>query len=162
MKSTEVVLEADRTFPLGHANPSVRELSPFRHGQFLRLHESAFPGTYRSGRGILERIDTNACVLMYENEDGLQGYIYVEREPEFGVGQIEFIAVAPLSRGRGIGAALLQRGLGYLFEDSRIEKVTLCLRADNEQALRLYRKAGFRELHRLRFYKISGQHSKDD
>ncbi|MFL1673036.1 GNAT family N-acetyltransferase [Paenibacillus dendritiformis] len=155
LKSTEVVLKAERPLPLSHAHPSVRELSPLRSGEFLRLHEAAFPGTYRSGPDILERMNANYRVFMYEDEDGLQGYIYVEREPEFGEGRIEFIAVAPSARGRGIGQALLQRGLGYLFEDPRIENITLCVRADNEQALGLYRKAGFHELHRLRFYTIA-------
>ncbi|WP_374015951.1 GNAT family N-acetyltransferase [Paenibacillus thiaminolyticus] len=155
LKSTEVVLEAERALHNRHAHPSVRELSSLLSGEFLRLHESVFPGTYRSGPDILERINGNYCVFMFEDEDGLQGYIYVEREPEFGEGRIEFIAVAPSARGRGIGAALLQRGLGYLFEDPRIEKITLCVRADNEQALRLYRNAGFHELHRLRFYTIA-------
>ncbi|MGG4396656.1 GNAT family N-acetyltransferase [Paenibacillus thiaminolyticus] len=155
LKSTEVVLEGERSLHIRHAHPSVRELSSLRSGEFLRLHESVFPGTYRSGPDILERINENYCVFMYEDEEGLQGYIYVEREPEFGEGRIEFIAVAPSARGRGIGAALIQRGLGYLFEDPRIEKITLCVRADNEQALRLYRNAGFHELHRLRFYTIA-------
>ncbi|RJG23624.1 GNAT family N-acetyltransferase [Paenibacillus thiaminolyticus] len=157
LKSTEVVLEAERSLHTRHAHPSVREISSLRSEEFLRLHKSVFPGTYRSGPDILERINENYCVFMFEDEDGLQGYIYVEREPEFDEGRIEFIAVAPSARGRGIGAALLQRGLGYLFEDPRIEKITLCVRADNEQALHLYRRAGFRELHRLRFYAIAGQ-----
>lgn len=154
LKSTEVLFKAARPLLLGHAHPSVRELSPLRSGDFLRLHEAAFPGTYRSGPEILERMNEDYRVFMYEDEDGLQGYIYVEREPEFGDGRIEFVTVAPSARGRGIGQALLQRGLGYLFEDPRIENITLCVRADNEQALRLYRKAGFQELHRLRFYKM--------
>lgn len=81
LKSTEVVLEAERSLHIRHVHPSVRELSSLRSGEFLRLHESVFPGTYRGGPDIVERINENYCVFMFEDEDGLQGYIYVEREP---------------------------------------------------------------------------------
>lgn len=161
-KGAEVVLKADRTRPLRQAHPSVQELSPSRFDEFLRLHDVAFPGTYCGGPEILERMNADHCVFMYEEEDRLQGYIYVERDPEFGEGRIEFIAVDPSAQGRGIGTALLQRGLDYLFADPRIEDITLCVRADNEQALRLYRKSGFHELHRLRFYSIAASNLKSE
>ena len=68
--------------------------------------------------------------------------IAVSRE---GVGVLDGIAVAPERRGRGIGRALLAKGLTALA--GRTDIVRLDVHHDNPAAIRLYERAGFRTHH---------------
>ena len=66
--------------------------------------------------------------------------------------ELLLIAVETDLRGRGIGAALLNR-LTALSEGRGAKKFFLEVRAGNEAAIRLYRKAGFQEIGlRKRYY----------
>ncbi|MFI1739447.1 GNAT family N-acetyltransferase [Streptomyces sioyaensis] len=61
---------------------------------------------------------------------------------------LEKLAVAPETHGRGVGRALTA-ALVADARDAGIEVLTLDARADNTRALRLYRSLGFREYGRL-------------
>jgi ribosomal protein S18 acetylase RimI-like enzyme len=76
--------------------------------------------------------------------------VAVSRE---GIGVLDAIAVAPERRGRGIGHALLARGLAALV--GRTDVVRLDVHHDNPAAIRLYQRAGFRVHH------VHGDLSKD-
>ncbi|TMW71223.1 GNAT family N-acetyltransferase [Alteribacter natronophilus] len=131
---------------------SVEELTPAYESEMIQLHDSAFPGTYYSGQQILERLNENRKVFVITSNGTLYGYIYVEAEPEFGDGNIEFFAVAPSARGKGIGTQLLTGALKWLFTFESIESIRLCVNAANDRAVNLYKKAGFQHQHDLQVF----------
>jgi ribosomal protein S18 acetylase RimI-like enzyme len=70
------------------------------------------------------------------------------------VPEIRTIGVLPEHRGQGLGARLINHALGYLKQ--RGSKVcALTVTVQNERALNLYRKQGFREVDRLEVYRWS-------
>ena len=79
----------------------------------------------------------------YEGPD-LVGTVRVAVSRE-GMGVLDGIAVAPDRRGRGVGRALLTRGLAALA--GRTDVVWLDVHHDNPAAIRLYERAGFRTHH---------------
>jgi ribosomal-protein-alanine N-acetyltransferase len=88
----------------------------------------------------------------HEREDGaprLVGYVVaLIVTPD---AEIADLAVAPGSRRRGVGRALLERVLGDLTE-SAVERVHLEVRESNLAARTLYEAAGFRAMGRRRGY----------
>lgn len=124
---------------------------------FRDLHNLSFPDTYYSSNEILSRI--NALRQLFILPDGnrqIKGYAYVEADPEHGDGSIEYIAVSDNHRKSGIGTALLQYGLSYLFSYPEIGEITLSVGKENATAIRLYEAAGFKVKHRLIHYVIEG------
>jgi len=65
-----------------------------------------------------------------------------------GKASIQNIGVVPLHRGRGIGSALILAAL-LGFDYTAIPKICLEVTADNEGAVRLYRRLGFRTVRTL-------------
>ncbi len=65
-----------------------------------------------------------------------------------GKASIQNIGVAPLHRGRGIGSALILAAL-LGFDYTAIPRICLEVTADNEGAVRLYRRLGFRTVRTL-------------
>lgn len=69
-----------------------------------------------------------------------------------GMGSIQNIGVVPGHRGRGLGTVLIERAiLGFLAHGMR--KASLEVTADNQAAVRLYRRLGFRKYSTV--YKVS-------
>jgi ribosomal protein S18 acetylase RimI-like enzyme len=60
-----------------------------------------------------------------------------------GFGAIQNLGVVPSQRGRGLGAALLLRAL-HGFAVAGLHRAYLEVTADNDSAIRLYRRVGFR------------------
>ncbi|WP_060534054.1 GNAT family N-acetyltransferase [Paenibacillus bovis] len=69
----------------------------------------------------------------------------LEHKPLPGEGYIEHIATASVYRGRGIAGSLLQWAQQYTAEQSW-NRLTLHVSHNNEQAISLYKKVGFRHL----------------
>ncbi|MBU9722886.1 MULTISPECIES: GNAT family N-acetyltransferase [Bacillaceae] len=116
------------------------------------LHDATFPGTYYNGDEIMGRINDLRKVFTLQEQGKLVGYIYVEAEPQFGEGSIEFFAVHEAYRGKGKGKELLQIGLKWLFSFEELDKITLCVNAGNDKAIRLYEHVGFQKKHELVHY----------
>lgn len=55
------------------------------------------------------------------------------------------IVIHPRWQGRGLGRALLTRGIEWARGNPRIEKIELTVRADNQRAIALYRSLGFKD-----------------
>ncbi len=68
------------------------------------------------------------------------GHVHVERRGS--VGYIQALAVLGREEGRGVGAALLSRGIQALCVGGA-ERIELCTEKDNVRAQRLYARAGF-------------------
>lgn len=150
--SEEVILNFSRKKVDLLKNASINELTPELYEAMKTLHDHTFPGTYYSGKQILQQQNDNRRVFVITEKEELCGYIYVEAEPEFGDGSIEFFAVNEKKRGRGIGQKLLQSALKWIFSFESIESVTLCVNSNNTNALKLYKKVGFEWQHNLYAY----------
>ena len=59
------------------------------------------------------------------------------------LGAIQNLGIVPAHRGRGLGTCLLERALEG-FRQAGLARVFLEVTADNEGAIRLYRRLGFR------------------
>lgn len=128
------------------------ELPAQSYNEMVSLHDFSFPGTYYSGKQIIDRMNEHRKVFYYEKEDSLAGYIYVEVEPEFADASIEFFAVDERFQGNGIGAELLKHAVDWIFSFEEIEELRLCVNATNKMAIRLYEKAGFVLADELHYY----------
>lgn len=128
----------------------------------LEIERDSFP-TPRSEAAL--RYDLRReLFLVYEEGDAVVGYLIVDVEsspPWLSVfegeayGHVLDLAVDRDYRGRGIGEALMRRGLEAL-SGSAAEKVKLEVRVGNEAAMGLYRKLGFEVVQKLRSYYSNG------
>lgn len=107
----------------------------------FRIEKASFPQPwpYRA----FERYLGEPGFLVAE-AGGVVGYVVADCMPNHGrpLGHVKDIAVAPDYRGRGVGAALLERAIETLRE-RRARSVKLEVRASNDSALGLYHRFGF-------------------
>ncbi|MBX3737012.1 MAG: GNAT family N-acetyltransferase [Candidatus Didemnitutus sp.] len=81
------------------------------------------------------------------------GFLVLDLNGPLG-GYIQTIGVAPEMRGRGIGGAALAWAEARIFKKHR--NVLLCVSSFNRGAQRLYRRAGYAVVGRLRDYVVAG------
>ena len=74
--------------------------------------------------------------------DGFCGTVQGVRERS-GIGSIQNLGVTPLHRGKGLGRALLLKAL-HGFRQTSLHRAFLEVTAQNDSAIRLYRRLGFR------------------
>lgn len=127
-------------------------LTSHRHDDFIHLHDTLFPDTYYSGEEIIERINDDQKVYIFDDKDGITGYLYAEYNHEEKEGSIEFIGVDPGKRKKEIGRKLLEMAVHDLYVNAK--SIKLCAGTANEKALSLYKKAGFKVERTLNFYKL--------
>ncbi len=73
------------------------------------------------------------------------------------------IMVDRVHRGQGVGSALLEAAIAWAERSPVVEKIGLAVFADNERAIRLYRRFGFEEEgRRVREYKLEDGTYRDD
>lgn len=126
----------------------LKELSAQQKTAFIRLQDSLFPSAYLSGQEIYDLIDSNNKVFILEKERAFVGYIYVEVKPDHGESTIHFFGVKQGHRGKGCGLQLLKAGVDFIFGFPQIREITLCVQSQNQQAIQLYQRIGFIEMHR--------------
>jgi len=80
-------------------------------------------------------------VYVADVEDQPMGYVAVTGQPG-SEGKIGLIAVSAAAQGRGAGAALVARALGWLAEQ-KVSRVAVVTQGRNARALRLYERHGF-------------------
>lgn len=152
-KSEEVILKIKKENLDQLEKVDLLEINHEYHQEMKELHDKVFPGTYYAGEQILANINQNRKVFICKENESLAGYIYVEVEPEFGEGSIEFFAVKKEQRGKGLGVKLINMALKWMFSFDSISEIILCVNSDNKQAMKLYGKVGFKEKHRLYYHK---------
>lgn len=102
-----------------------------------RLHDAEFPGTYASAEALLADDKRVTLVL----DDGL-GYASAEVKPD-GEGYLDFLAVVPEARGRGLSKVLLAAIGRAMIQAAPNANVNLTVKEDNAPAVALYESFGF-------------------
>ncbi|GAA0454432.1 GNAT family N-acetyltransferase [Alkalibacillus silvisoli] len=148
-QSKEIVLAFEKHNQSELSEQELVELTENDYDEMKTLHDEVFPKAYYSGQRILNRLNGTRKVLIITNEQGFAGYVYVEAEPEFEEGSIEFFAVKESERGKGYGEFLLTAALKWLFTFETISSIDLCVNSGNEKAIKLYERIGFKRVHDL-------------
>lgn len=151
-ESEEIILKFERSHIDNLNDIPIIELSPDYYKDMQLLHDKVFPNTYYSGNQIIERLDDHRKVFVDIKDNKLAGYIYLEVNPAFGEGSIEFFAVDESQRGKGIGNKLLTMALKWLFTFDSINNIILCVNSANEKALNLYNTVGFEQEYELCYF----------
>ena len=107
------------------------------------FHDTIWPGVYYSGKEIIEKLTHSHQLFIAKNNQELEGYVFVQKQLEAESGYIHFLAVKERYRKQGIGKALLTKAIEYLFKESQIKKISLCVEVLNETAMQLYFDVGF-------------------
>lgn len=114
-------------------------------GALTALHDAAFPDTHTSMSTMAAAHGEGARLWVAHAGERAVGYVYLTANPAADEGTVEYIAVEPGERGRGVGRALLRAGVEWV--RARVAVVHLTVHATNRRALSVYRAAGF-EPHR--------------
>lgn len=128
------------------------------------VHRAAFPREsehwgVRSFRELLSRPEVFAIKAVHlrqggEGELGVRGFVLVREAA--GDAEILTLAVHPAWQGRALGRLLMEEALRVLYA-RRAVSLFLEVAADNEAALRLYRRVGFDEVGRRDGYYARGR-----
>lgn len=152
-KSEQMILKLYKPEAPFKLNHPVQEITPEHFASFIELHDQAFPNTYYDGREIIDKLDEHCRLFIVPvSDEVVGGYCYIEANPAFKEGSVEFISVAEELRQKGIGKSLLCRGLNELLFNLNIEEISLCVDASNEGAIRMYESSGFSRENILNFY----------
>ena len=81
----------------------------------------------------------------------------MQKQLEAERGYIHFLAVKEGYRKQGIGKALLTKVIEYLFKESQIKKISLCVEVLNEAAMQLYYDVGFEVENAYTAYQIQNK-----
>lgn len=106
------------------------------------LIKDDFKDTYK----IAELNQEYAHIIVYESNAEVIGFL--EYEDHFEITDIINIAVTSNQQNKGIGFSLIN----YLIDNTKASKLMLEVREDNLSALNLYKKCGFKEIHRRKKY----------
>jgi len=128
------------------------EIRSFRYedlDQVREVEEASFPDPYSKLLFRLLKLEVGDRFIVAE-KDGILGYAISEVNGNRG--HIISMAVSPEYRRAGVGKALLQETIKRL--GSKIEEISLEVRAGNEAAMKLYEKFAFKRTgeRRARYY----------
>ena len=123
----------------------------------LELEKEAFPACERLGDGFQPFLvpRTNGLVLAESEDHRVAGYLLFAKAAAIGL--ITKVAVGAAFQGRGIGTALMQRGIDAIIGVSRrTDCIQLHVDPARASAVRLYERCGFQVASRLPGYYRSG------
>ena len=114
---------------------------------FIALHDAVFPNTYYNGQQVVDQMDEQHRVWVYEQDGEILGYVYAVIENWAEEGYVEFLGVREDVRRRGIGAQLLKSALAWIFAERDMPQAGLTVSDENVNARSLYERVGFRLLY---------------
>jgi ribosomal protein S18 acetylase RimI-like enzyme len=114
---------------------SLRDLGPLRHLEHICFPKDAWPLLDLVGVLTYPGVIRLKAVVNQQ----MVGFIAGDVRRLEGVVWVATLAVLPEYRHRGIGAALLQA----CEESLTVNRIRLCVRLSNEEAIRLYERAGY-------------------
>ncbi len=121
---------------------NIVEFNPHFKEGLHQLHHAAFPNPYYSTEELLEMNATGKHKIFVKNIDGkVLGYIFVSDQGS-GEGYVHFVAIQKESRGQKIGVSLIQKGIEWLFNERKSQKIFLTV-SEHNNAQRLYKKVRF-------------------
>ena len=127
------------------ADGSLPALRAAHEVAFARLHAETFPAGGSTPAGVLlDGRDDEHAIFAAAAGLRLLGYVCVSANRAPREGFIEYLAVRPNARGRGIGTRLLQTALRWTFEERRLPQAALCVSERRAGARRVYESTGFR------------------
>lgn len=140
---------------LGYAEAAGRWGPEVVDKQWLEVNNDAFSWHPEQGGWDQQQLDRareaewfreEGVRLMYAGEE-LAGFHWTKQHPD-GTGEVYVVGLGSGYRGEGLGVPLLKAGLDHLAEEGSAQ-VILYVEADNEAAVKLYRRMGFvtRESH---------------
>lgn len=111
-------------------------------GPIEALHELAFPGTHTAIAEIAAGDPQRDGLWLAYAAGQPVGYVHARLPADVPEGQVQYVAVSPAARGRGVGRALLAVAVQWLLAGGA-PVVYLTVDAENERALAVYLGAGF-------------------
>lgn len=120
--------------------PDARVATPAELPAISALHDAAFPGTYATARQLLADEARSTLVLGHDGE--VTGYASGEIQAD-GAGYLDFLAIAPERRGRGLAPGLLAAISRELLARSSQGTVNLVVDEMNAAAVALYEGFGY-------------------
>lgn len=131
------------------AEPALSDASPKDIAAIGRLHGASFRRGWSDDE--IERLLLDRSVIAHRVTVGGAFAGFIMSRVATGEAEILSVAVAAPRKGRGLAGRLLRHHLGRL-AGVAVRTVFLEVDEDNVPALRLYRKAGFREVGRRAGY----------
>lgn len=110
------------------------------------LHEAEFSRAYVSADALFEPDAPDRHTRIALLDGAPAGYVRVHFDAQWQEGYVDFLAVAPDARRRGVARALLQAARAWGLAHPGARAVTLTVRADRDAARALYESAGFRRV----------------
>lgn len=111
------------------------------------LHRAEFPDSWLAAEDLLSHARKHGQMLVARDAaHGLLGSLCLSFNTALPEADVEFLAVQPAARRRGVGRSLLQAALGEAFRGARCERVNLVVSDTNPDARRLYEASGFEHL----------------
>ena len=122
----------------------------------LALEEAAFAADRLERRAFHHAVRSPTIVsLVAVADEGLVGYVFIERRRNAGVARLTSIAVAPQVLGRGLGRRLLLSAEQAAARHG-CRRLRLEVRADNGPAQSLYERTGYRRFETVEDYYEDG------
>jgi GNAT superfamily N-acetyltransferase len=122
------------------------ELAARHEVGFARLHNETFPAAESTPAvELLAGRDEEHVIFAAAEGLRLLGYVCASVNTAPREGFIDYLAVRPAARGRGIGERLLRTALHWTFAHRHLPQAALCVTEWREDARRLYERAGLRQ-----------------
>lgn len=111
---------------------------------FGHLHSETFPAHgCTPARELMDARDDEHVIFAATDGLRLLGSVCVSVNQAPAEGFIDYLAVKPVARGRGVGSRLLQTALHWTFSIRNLPQAALCVTNWRDDARRLYERAGF-------------------
>lgn len=141
----------------GRVRPAIRAAGPGDLDAIDAIEAASFTADRFARRNLARLLRSGTAeVLLAENEGEPVGYVLLLFRAGAKAARLYSLAVSPQARGKGAAAKLVQaaarRAIGRGCDRLRLE-----VRASNEAAARLYRRAGFRTLREWPGYYEDGE-----